>query len=425
MNVNFKIVVYQNKQRKDRTFPVNIRIGYKSKYALIETGLSAGETELKPLVKSKKNITSNSKIIREVRNSHLLDICNKKISKYNELIRQLELPENSAILPYNFNVQDIKEVLLRGTIAGQRLDFIQQFEKYLKVNSESASIGAYKATYNHLRAFAGISLLVDDITPNKLKEFETHLKSTVNRWGKNMGSRGINLYMNAVRTVYNWIMDEYVYKGYTFLYPFRKYKVPVAKYDDTVALSKQQLRAIIETPLTGLRVNRVKDWFVISLLSLGTNAKDLYELETVGKRIEYKRSKTKDKRKDEAFISIKVEPELKPYLKKYWYKIGTSPLAQLYSSPSTLNTTIREGMKQIVKQVNAVHGEGFLGQIGFYDARRTMASVMRNKLEISKDDVSKCLNHVDGNRTTDIYIEQDFTIIDKCNRKFIDWLYKD
>src|SRR5690606_12611881 len=114
---------------------------------------------------------------------------------------------------------------------------------------------------------------------------------------------------------YNWMMDEYIYKGYQFIYPFRAYKVPPAMYevrDFCNILTKEQLRAIIEVPLTGVQETRARDLFVISLLTLGTNAKDLYQLEKVGKRVEYKRSKTRGRRKDGAFISIDVQPELKP-----------------------------------------------------------------------------------------------------------------
>lgn len=49
---------------------------------------------------------------------------------------------------------------------------------------------------------------------------------------------------------------------------------------------------------------------------------------------------------------------------------------------------------------------------------------MRNRLDISKDNVALCLNHVDKNtRITDVYIEIDFSLNDKHNRMFIDWLF--
>jgi site-specific recombinase XerD len=418
MKINFQPLVYLNKLRKDNNYSVIIRIGYESKYANIDTGIFAGKTELKK--------RSTNKRIGEIGNATILDICNKKIEEYKKLIREAQLPENDGVLPYNCTVQDIKALLLKGTVRPDSLDFMKLFKQFIDENTNSPSIRIYEAAYNHLQAFAGTSLLVDDITPNKLKEFEKHLASTITQRGTPMGSRGVNLYLSQIRTVYNWIMDEHEYKGYSFRYPFRKYEIPKATYPKTKALTKEQLRAIIETPLTGIRANRARDLFVISLLSLGTNAKDLYLLDSIGKRIEYKRSKTKGKREDEAFISIAVQPELKPYINKYWTKICTRPFAQMYASPEQLNKAILYGMKQVIKQVNQIYGEGFLWDVDYYDARRSMASIMSNDLELSNDDVSRCLNHVDSrNVMLRPYVERKFDIVDKCNRKFIDWLFSE
>ena len=305
------------------------------------------------------------------------------------------------------------------------LDYSELFRTYLKENSKSPSIALYQATYNHLVRFKGDKIMVNDITPDFLMKFEGHLRETVSVKGKAMGSRGINLYLSKVRAVYNWIMDEYIYKGYTFMYPFRKYKIPKAKYPKTVSLTKEQLRAIIETPLKGVEANRVRDAFVISLLTLGTNAKDLYKLKSIGKRMDYNRSKTEGQRDDSAFISIKVEPELKPYLEKYKGVDRVFSFASTHVSSNRFNMSIQRGLKSLKRQINGIYGSDFITDLEFYDARRTVASIMRNKLGISTDDVGKCLNHKDTkNKTTDLYIEQDFSILDKCNRLFLNWLYE-
>jgi hypothetical protein len=48
-----------------------------------------------------------------------------------------------------------------------------------------------------------------------------------------------------------------------------------------------------------------------------------------------------------------------------------------------------------------------------YWARHSFASTACNKCRINKDDIAETLNHVDGeHRTTDIYIEKDWSIID-------------
>lgn len=396
MQVYFKTLVYLHRPRKDNNYSVKIRISFKSNYAYIDAGVSV----------HKRALTKSGNI----KNQAILDKCNDLIRKYREII-------NSIPNIDFYNVQDIKQFILDGMSASKPLDFIELFEQFISEREESPSINIYKTTYNHIVRFSGQTLLVDSITPEYLFRFESYLASKIK-------SRGVNLYLSTLRTVYNWMIDNYEYKGYSFRYPFRKYKVPRYRSQKTIALTKEQLLAIINTPLRGIRANRSRDLFVISLFTLGTNAKDLYLLDKISPRIEYKRSKTRKAREDEAFISIKVEPELKPYLDKYKGSVRALCLCEWYPSPSQLNASLREGLIQAVEQINALYGDGFLWNIDYYDARRSVASIMRNRLDISKDNVALCLNHVDKNtRITDVYIEIDFSLNDKHNRMFIDWLF--
>ena len=51
------------------------------------------------------------------------------------------------------------------------------------------------------------------------------------------------------------------------------------------------------------------------------------------------------------------------------------------------------------------------------------ASIARNKCGINKDDIHFALNHVDqGLKITDVYIEKDWSLIDKANRKVLNYL---
>ena len=59
----------------------------------------------------------------------------------------------------------------------------------------------------------------------------------------------------------------------------------------------------------------------------------------------------------------------------------------------------------------------------FYMARHTWATFARNKCDVSKDDVAMSLNHIDQVlKTTDTYIDPDWSIIDRANRKVLDYV---
>lgn len=396
MRVSYKIIATISKQRKDKTIPVNIRIGWQSKYSFITTNYSVFKADL-----TKKG---------DLKSGHILDKCNEMISEYRKITDSIE--ENSVS-----DVQDVVEIIKVKMNLGDGIDFIKFFSKYITQLTEekSGSLDLYKATLNHLLRFNKSDKLdIVKINPTYLQRFNEYLIS------EGVGDRGRNLYLGRVRAVYNLIMDEYEHLGYTFAYPFRKFKLPKVKPPKTVALTKENLLRIINLELPdGSRAKKAQLMFAISLLSLGTNGVDLFSLhESKNGRIEYNRSKTKDKRDDSAFISIKIEPEMQEVIDKMK---GESPyllcINKWYANTGQLNKAVRLGLRQIAEKLE-------IDYFVFYDARRTFASIMRNKLGISKDDISMCLNHVDMNHVvTNQYIEVDFSILDRCNRRFIDYLF--
>lgn len=59
----------------------------------------------------------------------------------------------------------------------------------------------------------------------------------------------------------------------------------------------------------------------------------------------------------------------------------------------------------------------------FYAARHSWATIARNDCGISMDDVAMALNHKSGHDVTDAYIKNDWSKIDKVNRKVIDIVF--
>jgi integrase len=152
----------------------------------------------------------------------------------------------------------------------------------------------------------------------------------------------------------------------------------------------------------------------MSFYLCGMNAVDMYKLDRYDpswERLDYNRSKTEAIRDDDAFISIKIVKEARPLLSKY---IGK--LQERYSTSNGLDTALSKGM-ELVRTV------ADLPDLTFYWARHSFASIARNKCHMNKDDIAEALNHVDGeHRTTDIYIEKDWSIIDDVQAAVIDYV---
>src|SRR5690606_23002512 len=91
-------------------------------------------------------------------------------------------------------------------------------------------------------------------------------------------------------------------------YPFKKYKVgtppPRGKDRHNTIEEVLAIKGCVTKP--GSRAELAQELYMLSFYLCGTNAVDFYKFgpqNIKGDRLEYKRSKTTDRRKDEAFIS--------------------------------------------------------------------------------------------------------------------------
>jgi integrase len=249
----------------------------------------------------------------------------------------------------------------------------------------------------------------DEITVRMLNNFE--------KWLRDRGlERGVSLYLGAIQKLFKEFRLEYndydsdvvVIKNN----PFEAYKVPRSTTKRKKrTLTKQELVSLRDYQCKNTKDEFARDMFLLSFYLVGMNTRDLYDCPApVFGRIEYNRGKTKDRREDQAFISIKVEPEAQAIIDKYKGKKALLDLKDFVSFKQ-FNNILNKHLKNIA-----------LG-LFFYMARHTWASMARNKCDVSKDDVAMALNHIDQVlKTTDTYIDPDWTIIDRANRKVLDYL---
>jgi integrase len=144
----------------------------------------------------------------------------------------------------------------------------------------------------------------------------------------------------------------------------------------------------------------------------GLNTKDIYYLKSVQKnnRISYIRSKTGHK------FSIKVEPELRSLIDRY---PGTGKtlfnFSENYKSDQLFLKAVNMGLKSICERAK-------WPRITTNWARHTVASILRNDLQIDLNDVGRCLGHASG-KVTDQYIRYDYSIEDRILRQFLNYIF--
>jgi hypothetical protein len=144
---------------------------------------------------------------------------------------------------------------------------------------------------------------------------------------KSVSDTTITGYTTDIRTIFNKALNEFndEERGVIKIqhYPFKKFKVARQPQSKKRNISAKQLYKISRIPESHIKLKRpiiARDAFMLSFIMAGMNFKDIYELKKENYksgRLSYKRAKTRDRRSDEALISIKVEPEAQKYIEKF------------------------------------------------------------------------------------------------------------
>lgn len=438
----FKICIFEHQKRQDGKYPVSIRVGWKRKSAYIRTEYYVTDKQVvKKKYLDKKGEKKESLSLKDIFISNEL---NKRIVKYEDL--------KAKKLGFKIELYTAKELaewfqkeIRPGT--DTTIDFIEfareQIEK-MKAQGRETSASNLNRSINAMIDFCNgrEKISITEITSKFLEKFEAYLltKRTMkrkNQFGKTVtitrkGLAPVSIinYMTDIRTVFNDAMDEFNDEDKDEIrilhYPFRKYKIKRPPETQKRNISDEQIKSIRDVEEKKLRLSRTifaRDIFMLSFYLCGINFADLYFVDhfpdAKNMRLEYNRKKTKGRRQDSAFISIKIEPEAVALIEKYRDKTGERAFDfhTRYTDFRNFSANVNKGLKKVAAACKIKE------KLSTYYARHSWATIARNKCGISKDDVDLALNHIDqGLKMADIYIEKDWTMIDTANRKVLDLL---
>lgn len=427
----FKICVFEHQKRStDGKYPVSIRVCWKRKYAYIKTEYYVTEKQLE-------------KKTYKLKDTYIINDLNLRILSYEDikakkLGRRIEL----------YSVKELAEYFVKESKQGtdSSINFIQfsreHIEKLRKQGRVSTS-NAMRRTVNMLVDFANgrETIAVTEITTKFLHKFEDYLRGerTIkrkNQFGKlvkvkHEGISDISIidYMTDIRTLFNAAMNEFNDEDKNEIriahYPFRRYKMIPKPENKKRNVSVDQIKLIRDVDPEKLIFERAifaRDIFMLSFYLVGINLIDLYEIDTYQEgRLSYERTKTKGRRSDRAFISIRVEPEAEIMIRKYADPSGERvfDFYKRYSTSHVFSSNVNKGLKYVAQATEIKEA------LSSYYARHSWATIARNDCDVSKDDIDLALNHVDQKmKVTDMYIRKDWSRIDSANRKVIDFTLK-
>jgi len=406
--------VFEHHKKADGTWNVKIIIYHKDARKFIDTTHFV----------NKKQLDTKFKI----RDKFLVRLIDNTLDSYREAISQL-----GAKLEF-FSCEALRDFLKDKD---KEIDFIQFCTDHiaqLKKEKREGTSNTHRVIRNSLvDFFKRESVSINEITSSMLIQYERYLRGErvlkrTNQLGKlittiesGLSDSGLHNHMRDLRTLFNAACKTYNDEDLGIIrikhYPFRKYKIGSAPLTRKRNVTIDEVKIIRDCEVKeGSRAELAKDIFMLSFYLCGMNAVDIYNLSSKNiyrGRLEYNRSKTKSRRKDKAFISIKIVKEAEQLLAKYIDK-----LPERFSNYGGLNTALSKGMIQLRKDTR-------LDNITLYWARHTFANIARNVCRMSKDDVALALNHIDeGHRTTDIYISKDWKIVDDVQENVVRELTK-
>lgn len=425
-----KLYLDTRRARKDGTYPLKIAVTHRSTF-MINLKIYLREDQLVggQVVKHKDRASHNGRIIDKLKciNDDLLALYHSRELKTlssKQLKAFLERPREGL----NLVLPDLES---------ERIDFFEFAETIIaelkRKGKEGTAERWHLPTISQLRKFK-YPLYTSDINVRFLKNFQKFLED------KGVGY-GANNYMRSFRSLFNKAREFYNDEDRGLIripqYPFARYKMPYSDKNSKrksraeskkKRLTLEELRQFINYTPTEKRKQFTRDMCLLMFYLIGINAKDLYYCsKPVDGRINYSRAKT------EKEYSIKLEPEAIEIISKYSGKDGYLIDAnQRYSDhlnfTKVLNTELHgdkdkgsNGKKKVVIGIFQELEIKKHANITTNWFRHTWATIARNDCKISKNDVALCLGHEDGdNRVTDIYLDDDYSIIDKSNRTVID-----
>ena len=370
---------------------------------LIPTELYATEIEL----------TKNNRL----GNGPLMAACRRIMRRYQRRLASLRL-----------DTYDIDTGTVAAILRGQEdvdLDFLKFYRKWMEVRQDLHQ-SKYRGTYNKFVRFIGSETLsVRSLSKQLLRRFELSLAEYPSTAA--MAVFCIRHVFSEMRLVYNDLDDG----------------IPVIKrnLDDYsravryirgrqgIALTVDQVRQVAALPdytkYNNICYNLARDVFVISFMTMGMTAADLYECEYDGDgNIVFEKTRSRHVRDDRGLTRIKPHPLLEPYLQKYGDKASRrKEHRKVFRFHRTIGR--RELFAQDICRGMAMVGKAVgIPGLTLACARESMISIALYDVGISKESLLEMLNvRSKEYRDTDKYLRISLNDVHNENRRLIDYVF--
>lgn len=419
--LTIKAEIKKQEQKLDGTYNVKLRFTLDRKVKRLSTSLFVTNKELTKDLKIKQT----SSIRQEV---------DSLIRSYQEKCAKLQIELN------HYTLDEVMDYLDGERQRQQTIDFIK-FSREWIASTTIKGAPNYTSALNALIRFIGkeeldVNLITLDFLENFKaflnKECEARTKKLMAQGKRVPSNRSLSLYLVSIKKLFNQAKKKYNKKEKNLILisnsPFVDFEIPKQEVTRKRAIPADIIKRIWKLPYKDMkkgykatcRYNLAKDCFILSFCLMGINSTDLYNAtEMKNNTITYYRTKTKDRRLDNAKMVVDVPQIILPLIEKYKDKTGKRlfNFYQYYADEKGFNKAINYGLKEIGATLE-------VDDLEYYAARHSWATIALNKVGIDKYVVHAALNHIDDSmKVTDIYIERDFVNENKANAKVVRYVF--
>lgn len=410
--VTVKAVLDEQYRKKDGTNFIRLRITYKRKIKYLKTQILVTDQDLKTVLKVDPK-TGKTKECKEVKQrTAALDQMQKLEVRMREKLAEIDPLDLDKM-----TVDEVAEYLQGKSTDGParfRLDFFEFSDEVIEAKQGHPK-KFYRSAVNSFKTFLGKEKMdISELSSSLLRDYEQWLRD---KYGDN--ARSLSAYTNCLSYIHGQACEKYNNEETGKIVinnPFRYYKTPKQRPGKHRSVDKKLIQKMIN--MRGELDGRERfgvDVFLISFALMGMNSPDLFTCARPNKQgvIVYNRTKTRDRRNDEAELHVKLEDHTKDLIGEY--RAQNSDRAfdfyRRYSCYENLTKAVNEGLKQFVQRIK------YKGKLTLYSARHSWASIAY-AIGVDKSVINDCLCHVDKDmKVTDIYINKDWRVLWKANEK--------
>lgn len=406
----FKAVVQKHQQRKDGKFPISIRVTNNRKSCYIPTGLYCSLGQI-----NKKTF--------EIKDQFIIA---RLAQTMNDWEKRLLTIDSANIM--SIGTKELKKIL---TNASKQIDFIEESHEFILSNP--LKWRKLASNMHILREMGYEHMKIDEFNSHFLRDLKEYLdKKSVpvvkngiivghKHYSQNTKRDCVSVFCQVFRELqrkYNTEFDMVI--SHNPFVNFKNYRIAqTAKR----SMSIEQLRAFFDIPATIKSEIETIDLMRLSFCLCGMNLIDIFDLDKSAfdrknMRITYERHKTRDRSINRSLVSVRVEPEIYDIMHRYKASDGNCKLFSFKNMRADYSSTFN-----IYKRVERLCQKYGLDAITPYWFRHTWATIARNQCDVSKDDIDLCLAHSGNNPMADVYIAQDWSRVDKANRKVLDLVF--